>query len=61
MVFYLQRIEYPGQTVDFCLKHVTHILIAIDVTVHLVYLGTLYVHSVTRQIFFNTVVSICQY
>ena len=47
----LQWIDFPGQTVNFCLKHVTHILKAINLTVHLVYLGTLYVHPVTRQKF----------
>ena len=48
--------DFPGQTVNFCLKHVTHILKAIGLTVNLVYLGTLYVHPVTRQIFCNIVI-----
>ena len=32
-------------------EHTTHILKAIGLTVNLVYLGTLYVHPVTRQTF----------
>ena len=46
----------PGQTVNFCLQHVTHILKAIGLPVNLVYLGTLYLNPVTRQIFRNIVV-----
>ena len=38
--------------VNFCQQHVIHILKAIGLAVNLklLYLGTLYVHSVTRQI-----------
>ena len=52
----MEIIDFPGQTVIFYLQHVTHILKATNLTVHLVYLGTLYVHPVTRQIFRNIVV-----
>ena len=46
-VFFLQRINFPGQRANFCLQHVTHILKAINLTVHLVYLGTFYLHPVS--------------
>ena len=36
--------------VNCCLKHVTHILKDIGLTVNLLYLGTCYVHPVTRGI-----------
>ena len=49
------KINFAGQTVNFCLQHVTYILKAIGLTVNLVYLGTLYVHPVTCQIFRNIV------
>ena len=48
---FLQRIEFPGLTVNFFLKHITNILKAINLKVHLLFLGTLYVHPVTCQIF----------
>ena len=41
--------------VNCYLQHITHILKAIGLTVNLVYLGTLYVHPVTCQIFRNIV------
>ena len=38
------RITFPGSTVNFCLKHVIHILKAFHVEVHLRYLGPFLVH-----------------
>ena len=51
----MHKIDVPGQTLNFCLQHVTHFLKAVGLTVDLVYLGALYVHPVTRQIFRNIV------
>ena len=42
-----------GPTVNCCLQHTIHILDAIVPAVNLAYLGTLYVHPVTRPIFCN--------
>ena len=39
------------QTINFCLEHVTHILKAIDLAVHLKYFVAFNVHPVTCQIF----------
>ena len=47
-VFY--ETKFPGQTINFCISF----LKAIILRVQLGYLGTLYVHTVTRQIFCNT-------
>ena len=51
--FGVQRIGFPGQAVNFCLEHVTHIPKAINLRAHLVCLRTRYVQPVTRVIFFN--------
>ena len=45
------RINFPGSTVNFCLKHVIHILKAFHVEVHLRYLGPFYVHPCRHQNF----------
>ena len=55
-VFFLHKIDFPGQTVNCCLKHTIHILKVIVPVVKLAYLGTRYMHPVTRQIFRNIVV-----
>ena len=60
-MFFLHKIDFPGQTVNFYLWYVTHILKAINLTVHLVYLGTRFVHPVTSQIFRNIAVRNWQY
>ena len=44
-------INFPGSTVNFCLKHVIHILKAFHVEVHLRYLGPFYVHPCRHQNF----------
>ena len=53
--FFLDKIEFPGQTVNFCLQHVLHILKAIDLMVHLSYQETFVEHPTRRHIFANTV------
>ena len=55
MVRSLQSGNPGNQTVNFCLQPVTHNLKAIGLRVNLVYLGTLYIYPVTRQIFQNIV------
>ena len=42
--FFLEIIDFPGQTVNFCLYHVLHILKAIDLTANLGHLESLLEH-----------------
>ena len=48
---FLDIISFPGQTVNFRLNHVIHILKAIIPAVNLAYLYTLYVHPVICLIY----------
>ena len=53
IIIVIMVFNVPGQTVNCCSLHPIHILKAIVPAVNLAYLGTLYVHPVTRPIFCN--------
>ena len=57
---FFDKISFPGQTVNFGLYHVLHILKAIVAAENLSYLKTLFEHPTRRQIFAITVGRICQ-
>ena len=51
MVFFLEKIKFPGQKVDFGLWHVIHILKAVHLRIKMGYLEAILVHPVRRQNF----------
>ena len=53
--FFWDKIEFPRQTVKFCLQHIIHILKAIDLTFNFGYLESILEHPATRHCFANTV------
>ena len=52
---FLDKISFPGQAVNFGLKHVIHILKAIVPADNLSYQERSFEHPTRRQIFANTV------
>ena len=57
-VVFWEKIEFPGQTVEFCLYHVLHIVKAIDLTVNLGHLESFLEHP--TSIFANKVGGVCK-
>ena len=56
----MDKIEFPGQTINSCPQHVLHILKATDLTVHFSYQETFFEHPTRRHIFAYTVGRVCK-
>ena len=59
-ISFIKQILFLGQTANFCLYHVIHILNAYGSVVNLGYLEPISVHPTRRQIFVNTLGLICK-